>query len=83
MDIVAQDGDALVFVEVKTRWGDGYGSAAESVTPAKQARLLRAAMTWMEKESPGDIDWRFDVVTVRFHPTRPPDVEIIRNAFGD
>src|SRR4030042_1681290 len=40
IDIVAQDGETLVFVEVRTRRGDAMGDAAESVPPAKEAGLV-------------------------------------------
>jgi putative endonuclease len=82
LDIVALDGDCWVFVEVKTRRSDRYGSAAESITLLKQSRLIRAALTWLEKQELHDVSWRFDVVTVRFHPNRPPVIEHIPNAFG-
>ncbi len=83
IDIVARDGDAWAFVEVKSRRGDRYGAPDEAVTPSKQAKLLRAARAWMEANGIEDADWRFDVVTVRFQDGAPPRIEIIPNAFGD
>lgn len=83
LDIVCRDGDAWVFVEVKTRRGTDYGSGAEALTPTKQARLLRAARAWMVQEGIEDVDWRFDVVSVTFRRLGPPEIEVIRNAFGD
>ncbi len=61
LDIVAMDGEALVFVEVKSR-ADGF--AADAVTPKKQQHLAQAAMAFCQKfglspESP----MRFDVIT--------------------
>lgn len=46
IDLVVRDGDALVFVEVKTRTGLGFGHPFEAITPAKLARLRRLAVEW-------------------------------------
>jgi putative endonuclease len=46
IDIVARDGDVLVFCEVKTRRGTGFGSPLEAVTAVKAARLRRLAAAW-------------------------------------
>lgn len=81
LDIICRHGDAWVFVEVKTRRGDGYGAPDEAVTPRKQEKLTRAALAWLEAHAIPDPDWRFDVVTVRFRNGAPPKVEIIVNAF--
>lgn len=63
IDLVAQDGSCLVIVEVRTRRGLTYGSAEESVTPAKQARLAALAEAYCL-----DAGWqgplRIDVVAV-------------------
>ncbi|QCQ90632.1 YraN family protein [Rhodococcus sp. SGAir0479] len=64
LDLVAVDGDAVVFVEVKTRSGLGYGTPAESVTYAKQRRIRMLAQRWL---AASDRHWpavRFDVVSV-------------------
>jgi len=69
LDIVARDGPVLVFCEVKTRTGIGYGDPLEAVTPAKAARLRRLALAWLaQQRSTGDPafwpELRFDVVSV-------------------
>ena len=46
IDVVAREGDELVFVEVKTRSGVGYGHPLEAITPRKLARLRRLAAAW-------------------------------------
>lgn len=48
VDIVALDGASLVFCEVKTRRGGGFGSPVEAVTPLKAARLRRLAGAWVD-----------------------------------
>ncbi|OQB13383.1 MAG: hypothetical protein BWY15_01847 [Firmicutes bacterium ADurb.Bin193] len=62
IDIIAQKGVNTVFVEVKTRSGDGYGSPAEAVTYIKKQRMKKAATVFLQKE--GDCFVRFDVVEV-------------------
>ena len=64
VDLVAQDGDCLVFVEVRTRHGDLWGTPEESVTRAKQARLVEVAQSYLAEHEAWDVDWRIDVVAV-------------------
>jgi putative endonuclease len=65
IDIVARDGDTLVFVEVRTRRGAETGIAALSVN-ARKAQQLQHAAAWYVEEHPGvaDAPMRIDVVTV-------------------
>ena len=63
LDIVAEDGDTLVFCEVKTRSGTGFGDPAEAVTAAKSARIRRLGLRWLAAHGIGWRDLRFDVVT--------------------
>ena len=67
IDIVAQDGDCLAFVEVRTRRGRKYGTPEESVTPAKQAKLVELAQTYLQEHC-WDGDWRIDVAAVEMTP---------------
>ncbi len=64
LDIVADDGGTLVFVEVRMRRGGGYGGAAGSVDLFKQRRLLRAARQYLaERFGARPPPCRFDVIT--------------------
>jgi putative endonuclease len=83
VDIVAQDGDVLVFVEVKTRRGRAYGTPEEAVTPAKQARLIELAAAYVKQDGwPGD--WRIDVAAVELTPDgKLLRLEVIPNAVGE
>lgn len=63
-DIVAKDGDALVFVEVKTRADARYGNPAEAVTSEKQRRYVFFANTYMTGHNLFDVDVRFDVIEI-------------------
>ena len=68
IDIVAQDGGTLVFVEVRTRRGDAMGSPAESVTAVKEARLVAAAMCYVQALTEPPSDQRIDFVAVQLSP---------------
>lgn len=81
IDIVAEDGDVLVFVEVKTRKNDRYGSPFEAVDFRKQVKLSKMAQFYISSNSLEDRLARFDVVAVRLDPHTRPEVEHIRNAF--
>ncbi len=83
IDIVAQAGKCLAFVEVRTRRGRKYGTPEESVTPAKQAKLVEVAQTYLQ-EHRWDGDWRIDVVAVEMTPGgKLRRVELIKNAVTD
>jgi len=64
IDLVARRGNVVVFVEVKARANNRYGTAAESVTARKQRELVRAAGAWLQKFGQAGDVCRFDVVTV-------------------
>ena len=64
IDLVMQDGDTIVFVEVKARSRTNYGTPAEFVTPAKQHQLTLAAEAFLAQEGFSNVPARFDVVEV-------------------
>ena len=82
LDIVARDGDVLVFCEVKTRRGIGYGHPVEAVTVAKQRRLRTLAQRWLAAHDEHAPELRFDVVGVLVRPARPALVTNLRGAFS-
>ncbi len=63
LDLVAQDGNSLVFVEVRTRRGQALGTPEESVTAEKQARLIALAESYLQAH-PWTGDWRIDVIAI-------------------
>ena len=81
LDIVARDGDALVFCEVKTRRGLGYGHPVEAVTVTKQRRLRTLAQRWLAAHDEHAPDLRFDVVGVLVRPSGPALVTHLPAAF--
>jgi len=79
LDLVAEEGETLVFVEVRRRRSGEPGLAAASVTARKRSRVVRAARLWLSRhprEAARPV--RFDVVAVE---GEPPSVEWIRGAF--
>ncbi|KPK46588.1 MAG: hypothetical protein AMJ77_05700 [Dehalococcoidia bacterium SM23_28_2] len=83
IDIVAEDGDSLVFVEVRTRRGDAFGSPAESVTEAKERRLLTVARAYLQQHNDVPPNQRIDVVAVKLSRGRLLVVEHIEGAIAD
>ena len=81
IDIVARDRSAVVFVEVKTRNGRGYGLPVEAVTVAKVRRLRVLATRWLAENRPPYADVRFDVVSVERQPDGAVAVTHLRDAF--
>ena len=63
IDLIMQAGNQLVFVEVRYRKNSRYGSAAESITATKQARIINAASHYLQR-LPGEPGCRFDVVAI-------------------
>jgi len=64
IDIVMQQGEVIVFVEVRYRRQSRHGSAAESVTRNKQQKLLRAASHYLTRHALHHRPCRFDVVAI-------------------
>ena len=83
IDIIAQAGEYLVFVEVKTRKNARFAAAREYVTPQKQARILAAAEVWLQGH-PTMLQPRFDVIEVYGEEGAPfpPRINHLENAFG-
>lgn len=80
VDLVADHGGVVVFVEVKTRRGGRAGTGAEAVGPFKRRRLVQAARYFLAVHGLAAAPCRFDVVSldVGAAGTR---VEVLRDAF--
>ncbi|UCH86890.1 MAG: YraN family protein [Dehalococcoidia bacterium] len=83
IDIVAEDGDCLVFVEVRTRRGDAFGTPAESETAAKERRLLTVAQAYLQEHPDVPPNQRIDVVGVELSRDRLLAVQHIEGAIAD
>ena len=80
VDIVADDGDEIVFVEVKARRSKSYGEPEEAVTENKQAQLQRVAEGYLFEHEIEDRACRFDVVAIFFHNGKA-QINHFKNAF--
>ncbi len=79
IDIIAKDGDAIVFIEVKARESLAYGMPFESVNRAKKRKIARVALLYLKrfKEVP---PCRFDVISI-YYENNKHQFELIRDAF--
>ena len=81
IDIVADDGGTLVFVEVRARRGRMFGAPEESVTPAKRRRMLTAAQCYLTANDFWHRRWRIDMVAVELdRHDGIARLDVIRNA---
>ena len=85
VDIVAADGEALAFVEVRARRArTAFGAPAETITAAKSARLIAAAQEYVQSAGGGRTNWRIDLAAVELDRWgRPAAVEFIESAVED
>lgn len=81
IDIVCRHKHTLVFVEVKTRGENAWGTPAAAVTKSKQRRLILTAYAYLRELDDKDIPCRFDVVEVYLNPGQAPRCELIPAAF--
>lgn len=80
IDLIMRDGDTLVFVEVRYRRNDSYGSSVETVHSRKQHRLMRCARHYLMRRHARHMPpCRFDIVGL----SPGGAVQWIRNAFSD
>ncbi|HSH14230.1 MAG TPA: YraN family protein [Desulfurivibrionaceae bacterium] len=79
IDLIAEEGGNLVFIEVKTRSGAGFGHPLEAVDQRKRGQLTRTARRYLEENSAGERFCRFDVVAISL--AGEPQLELVRNAF--
>lgn len=81
IDIIALEGDTLVFVEVRAKATDECGTAAESVTRPKQRQVIRMAVEYLARHDLPDRACRFDVVAIDDALGEKPSVTVYVNAF--
>ena len=84
IDLIAQEGGTLCFIEVRSKSGGRFGTAAESVTPHKQRRLALVAQQYLQSRPRLQrAVCRFDVVTLDASAdAAPPTIVLLRNAFS-
>ncbi|MGV0809181.1 YraN family protein [Mycolicibacterium setense] len=80
LDVIAEEvaTNTVVFVEVKTRTGDGFGGLAEAVTAQKLRRIRRLAALWLVEQTSRYAALRIDVIRVRLGHRREPELTHIK-----
>jgi putative endonuclease len=74
VDLLCEDGDEIVFAEVKTRQSDEYGYPEESITPGKFRHMSASAESVLSERGWENRFWRLDVVAIRMLPGKEPEI---------
>jgi len=80
IDVIAWEGDVLVFVEVKAR--SNAEPPEDSVGIRKQQRVIRAAQAYLSRRQLHDVPYRFDILAVTAMPGAQPEFRLLRDAFN-
>jgi putative endonuclease len=84
IDLVAREGEDLVFVEVKTRRGTLCGLPEEAVTRRKARKLQEVACSYLEKHQMPDCAWRIDVVAIQFNQAgKLEEIRVYQHAIAE
>jgi putative endonuclease len=81
LDIVARDGDTILFVEVRSRASDTPVAPEDTVGPAKQRQVKRAADAWIRRYGRREYYYRFDIIAVTFDAQGRPIARHLPGAF--
>ena len=80
MDLIARDGDTLVFIEIKTRKGKTLDYAKEAIDARKKRQLSKVALAYMKAHHCCDVKSRFDVVAINLDGDEK-EIEVVKDAF--
>lgn len=80
IDVIARDGETLVFVEVRSRHSGSTETAFQSITTRKQAKMIRAAELYLTQHQLEAATWRIDVIAVAIPKNGAPLIEHVENA---
>ncbi|MBA4395947.1 MAG: YraN family protein [Syntrophus sp. (in: bacteria)] len=80
VDVIALDGDTIVFIEVKSRKSETFGQPQEAVGREKRKKLSRISLHYIQQKRLESCNARFDVIVVRMSPDGN-QIELIPNAF--
>ena len=83
IDLIARNGEETVFVEVRTKRSAAYGTPEESMTPRKQARLVKAAQEYLAEHGRANASWRVDLVGITLQPDGPAHIAHVESAVED
>lgn len=84
LDIIAQHGSDIVFIEVKTRMKTGPGGfwPEDNITYDKQKKLIKLSQIWMAKHKFSG-DWQIDVLAIEIYRDNTHDIRHLENAVAD
>ena len=80
IDVIAQDGNTLVFIEVKTRTDELFGQPFEAVNKKKRHKMKNVALLYMKRHE-RNFPVRFDVVSIFYKANGKKEIEHIMDAF--
>jgi len=83
IDLVAEEGEEIAFVEVRTRRSATFGLPEESITWQKRQRMTRCALAYLSERQVKDRRWRVDLIAVQLERGRVTRLEHYRHALGD
>ncbi len=81
IDIIAQKGDTISFVEVKTRKSEDFGLPCEAVTKSKQQKIIKTAYAYIEEKNV-DANYSFDVIEVLYDGRNVGEIRHLISAFS-
>lgn len=81
IDLIANESGSLVFIEVRCKRTNSYGTPAESITASKMQKIIITAQHYLQEQNLGDVACRFDVVEVTADDGKLVVSDIIRDAF--
>jgi putative endonuclease len=79
-DIIAKDDDTIVFIEVRTKQNENFGSPQDSVTSTKINKISKTALSFIQEKNLSGFSYRFDFIAITFSQGKP-NIEHIENAF--
>lgn len=82
IDLIAKDGDTIVFVEVKARRSRQFGKAVEQITKGKQRKIMKAAIEYLRRYGALGSCVRFDVLAIDISPGGEVRIEHVKGAFN-
>ena len=79
IDLIASQGEALVFIEVKTRMTQDYGLPEEAITPQKLQHMIESAQHYIQENLETEPNWRVDVIAIQKQADGQPDITHFEN----
>ena len=80
IDIIAQDGKTVAFIEVKTKTSNRFGSPTQAIDSRKQRQVSKTALAYISQKRLTNYSARFDVVGINIKGSNS-EIELIKNAF--